>query len=135
MKTYGVQDFGVIPRNKRQSRGCGLDTSILESGNCPVISEDNWQSAVGGESPVRTLPIQDFQLGHIAVMVAVFSSQKASYRPPGKEARRQRTLFVSKIQRRENDIGHRYRIKNTKSEPVLFCFQYVSKKKAGKGFM
>lgn len=79
IKIYGVKkDFGVIARNKRQSRGCGLNTSILGSENCSVISEDNWQSAVGRRSPVPMLLIQDFQLGHAAVMVAVFSSQKAS---------------------------------------------------------
>lgn len=127
-------DFVVIPKNKRLSRRCALDTSILVFRNfCSMISGDDWQSALDGESPAPTLSIQDIQLGHAVVMVALFSSQRAFCGPPGEESRRKRILFVSRNQRKEKDIGHQYQIKNRKHEPVLFCLQYVSKKKAGKG--
>lgn len=64
IKTYGVKkDFGVISRNKKQSRGCGLNTSILEFSNRSVIFEDNCQSAVDGEFPASTLPNPGFSVG------------------------------------------------------------------------
>lgn len=70
------------------------DIEILE------LSYDFWEQfavCCDRELLAPALPVQDFWLAHVDIVVAMFSSQKAAGWPPGEESRKKRTLFVIKI--------------------------------------